>query len=95
MNIQKAETRRSRLTSGVFSSTTDLWATPQAFFDELNAEFHFNLDPCALPENAKCEKFFTPEMDGLKQSWGGTESFATRRMAVLLPIGSGNVTRRV
>lgn len=73
--MQKAETRRSRLTSGVFSSTTDLWATPQAFFDELNAEFHFNLDPCALPENAKCEKFFTPEMDGLKQSWGGYRVF--------------------
>ena len=30
------ETRKSRLTSGVFSSTTDLWATPQAFFDELD-----------------------------------------------------------
>lgn len=26
---------------------------------------------CALPENAKCEKFFTPEMDGLKQEWTG------------------------
>lgn len=68
------ETRKSRLTSGVFSSTTDLWATPQAFFDELDAEFHFDLDPCALPENAKCKTFFTPEQDGLKQSWGGAQS---------------------
>ena len=24
-----------------------------------------------MPENAKCEKFFTPEMDGLKQEWTG------------------------
>ena len=63
--------RPSRLTAGMFSSTTDLWATPQDFFDKLDDEFHFNLDPCALPENAKCEKFFTPDDDGLKQDWGG------------------------
>lgn len=23
------------------------------------------------PENAKCKRFFTPEMDGLKQEWTG------------------------
>ena len=54
-----------------FSSQTDLWATPQVFFDELHAEFGFTLDPCALPSNAKCEQFFTREIDGLKQNWGG------------------------
>ncbi len=60
-----------KLTKGLFSSNTDLWATPQDFFDKLNEEFHFNLDPCALPENAKCTKYFTPAEDGLKQNWGG------------------------
>jgi len=25
-----------------------------------------------LPENAKCQKYFTPEIDGLKQDWNGT-----------------------
>lgn len=65
------EERPSRLTKGMFSSTTDLWATPQDFFDKLNEEFHFDLDPCALAENAKCERFFTPDIDGLKQDWGG------------------------
>ena len=69
------ETRKSRLTSGVFSSTTDLWATPQDFFDKLNEEFHFNLDPCATPDNAKCAKFFTKEQDGLQQEWGGYNVF--------------------
>ena len=54
-----------------FSSATDLWATPLAFFDELNKEFGFELDVCALPENAKCEKYYTPEIDGLKQQWRG------------------------
>lgn len=57
-------------TEVMFSSATDLWATPQSFFDQLNAEFHFNLDPCATPENAKCRKFFTKEIDGLRQNWG-------------------------
>ena len=51
-----------------------MWATPQAFFDQLNAEFDFNLDPCATPENAKCATFFTKEVDGLKQNWGGVQS---------------------
>ena len=54
-----------------FSSTTDLWATPQAFFDTIHAEFGFTLDACALPENAKCARFYTPERDGLKQAWQG------------------------
>lgn len=59
------------LTSGLTSSNTDEWSTPQDLFDELNATFHFTLDPCATPENAKCAKFYTKEQDGLKQDWGG------------------------
>lgn len=58
-----------------FSSKTDLWATPAGFFDDLDAEFHFNLDPCATPENAKCKRYFTAEQDGLKQDWGGMKVF--------------------
>ena len=59
----------------LFSSATDIWATPQKLYDELNKEFNFNLDPCALPENAKCERYFTPEINGLAQSWGGAKVF--------------------
>lgn len=55
----------------MFSSKTDLWETPQDFFDRLDEEFHFTLDVCALPENAKCKKFYTPEQDGLSQPWHG------------------------
>ena len=54
-----------------FSSATDLWATPQAFFDSVSAEFPFEIDVCALPENAKCSRYFTPEQDGLVQTWRG------------------------
>ena len=55
----------------MFSSKTDVWETPQPFFDALNQEFCFDLDVCALPENAKCENFYTPDIDGLSQPWQG------------------------
>ena len=60
------------MNSGLFASTTDLWETPQSLFDELNNVYHFDLDVCALPDNAKCENYFTPDIDGLKQEWSGT-----------------------
>ena len=53
---------------------TDMWATPQDFFDKLDDEFHFSLDVCATPENAKCRNFFTQKEDGLKQNWGGARN---------------------
>lgn len=53
----------------LFSSDSMDWCTPQDFFEQLNAEFGFVLDAAATSENAKCEKYFTPEDDGLKQSW--------------------------
>lgn len=55
----------------MFSSKSDLWETPQELFDRLDNEFHFTLDVCALPENAKCQQFYTPEQDGLSQPWTG------------------------
>ena len=55
----------------MFSSKTDLWETPQDLFDKYDAIYRFETDVCALPENAKCKRFFTPEMDGLKQEWTG------------------------
>lgn len=54
-----------------FSSKTDDWATPQSFFDKLNSEFQFTLDPCADEFNHKCDKYFTKDDNGLDQDWGG------------------------
>ena len=54
-----------------FSSKTDMWATPQAFFDKYDQIYRFELDVCATDENAKCEKYFTEEDDGLAQEWTG------------------------
>lgn len=53
----------------MFSSKTDLCSTPWDFFDKLDAEFNFQLDVCAIAENAKCKLFYTPEDDGLRQAW--------------------------
>lgn len=55
----------------MFSSKDDKWSTPQDFFDELNNEFHFTLDPCADDSNHKCERYYTEEDDGLLQDWEG------------------------
>jgi site-specific DNA-methyltransferase (adenine-specific) len=63
------------MTSVHFSSATPEWSTPISVFDALNAEFQFTLDPCATPESAKCEKYFTRKEDGLAQSWSGEVVF--------------------
>ncbi len=55
----------------LFSTGKNDWETPQSFFDELNSEFNFTLDACALPHNAKCDRYFNPEDDGLAQDWSG------------------------
>ena len=53
----------------LFSSKRMDWETPQKFFDQLNAKYHFVLDAAAEDHNAKCRRYFTPEQNGLSQSW--------------------------
>ena len=59
----------------LFSSNKDEWSTPEKFFEALDKEFHFDLDPCASHENHKCNKYYTEEDDGLRQDWGGQTCF--------------------
>jgi len=54
----------------LYSSRSEEWPTPQAFFDMLHREFRFTLDPCATAANAKCQTFFTKKRDGLDSDWG-------------------------
>ena len=63
------------MNQALFSSKTDQWATPQDFFDELDREFHFDLDPCADEQNHKAEMYFTKEDDGLSKDWSGHRVF--------------------
>lgn len=59
----------------MFSSKTDQWAMPQFFFNKLNLEFNFTLDPCADSLNHKCAKYYTVEDDGLSKDWKGERVF--------------------
>jgi hypothetical protein len=43
--------------SVLFSSATDEWPTPPAFFAKLNRRYGFTL-PCATPVNATCSEKF-------------------------------------
>lgn len=63
------------INGAMYSSNSEEWATPQALFDELNREFHFTLDPCATPQNAKCAHFYTRKENDLAQSWRGETVF--------------------
>jgi phage N-6-adenine-methyltransferase len=54
-----------------FRSQSDEWATPPDLFAGLDAEFAFDLDVCATPDNSKCARYFTRQNDGLAQPWTG------------------------
>jgi site-specific DNA-methyltransferase (adenine-specific) len=76
MTIQEATEIVTKPASVHFSSDSDEWSTPQDFYDKLDEEFeHFTLDPCCTPENAKCPRYFTKEIDGLTQDWGTNRVF--------------------
>lgn len=53
----------------------DEWETPQQFFDTLDKEFHFTLDPCSTDKNCKCAKHYTIEDNGLLKLWRGERVF--------------------
>lgn len=59
-----------RGSSVLFSAQTGKWATPDALYRELNAEFRFTLDPCPLDD---AERIM--ELDGLARSWCGERVF--------------------
>lgn len=52
-----------------FSSKRMDWETPWDLFRELDAEFRFRLDVCAEDHNHKVERYFSPEENGLLNSW--------------------------
>lgn len=54
-----------------YSNESHLWETPDDFWNQIVEEFSPELDVCALPENAKCPKYYSPEDDGLKKEWSG------------------------
>ena len=59
------------ITKGLTSTGNIVAETPKYLFDRISSIFNFSLDVCALPENAKCESYYTPEDDGLSKPWWG------------------------
>ena len=59
------------INSSLYSSKSCEWETPQWLFDELNTEFSFALDVCSTYKNAKCDRYYTIDDDGLAQEWRG------------------------
>src|SRR5687768_9890212 len=68
-------TTTSNLSPVLFSSKSDNWPTPQEFFDTLDDEFGFVLDPCASSSNRKTAAYYSLEhpdparRDGLAGDW--------------------------
>ncbi|HOW96321.1 MAG TPA: DNA N-6-adenine-methyltransferase [Kiritimatiellia bacterium] len=76
-----AEHARQVLTS----TGNNSWATPAVWFEYLNLEFKFDLDPCCTHKTAKCKKHYTPAEDGLAQSWAGERVFMNPPYSAELP----------
>lgn len=52
-----------------FNAKSVEYETPDEIFDPLKAEFGMIRDVSATADNAKCDKFFTIDDDGLSQEW--------------------------
>ena len=59
------------MTKGLTSTGNIVAETPKYLFDRISSIFNFSLDVCALPENAKCESYYTPKDDGLSKPCRG------------------------
>ncbi|GGN07660.1 hypothetical protein GCM10009721_39180 [Terrabacter tumescens] len=72
---KSATTSNPAIAKVMFSSASDDWATPQAFYDEYDAEFGFVLDACSSTTNHKAPHFFALDhpdahrRDGLTGDW--------------------------
>lgn len=85
------------MNAALFSSKKMDYCTPQAFFDDLNREFHFVLDAAATAKSAKCPAYYTPETDGLKSPWklaGGVLYFVTHHTGAKLANGFARHTKK-
>lgn len=51
------------------TTQSDLYGTPPEFYEVLDKEFHFTLDPCADDNNHKCDTYYTETDNGLLQPW--------------------------
>lgn len=56
------------MNKALLSSKNMCWCTPQDFFDKLNAEFGFVLDPAATDKTAKCSLYYRRKRTGFHKA---------------------------
>jgi len=61
--------RKTKLSPALFSSEKMDYRTPQWLYDELDQDFHFNLDAAASDKNALALAYYTREHDALVRDW--------------------------
>lgn len=64
----------SKMTKGMYSSTSFEWRTPSGIFKALEKEFGpFDLDPCADPKSRRGRNFYSIDegWSGLAKKWEG------------------------
>lgn len=66
----RAGPRSLRLVRELGVSPRDLWGTPIELFATLDTVFHFELDAAALPDDALCGRWLSPQQDALASPWG-------------------------
>jgi phage N-6-adenine-methyltransferase len=57
------------MSSITHSSATNEWATPWDLYEQLHAEFDFQLDVAAATWNAKCDRYLTKADNSLNLDW--------------------------
>lgn len=55
--------------NALLTSKNQEWETPPDFFNRLHEIYNFTVDACATDNNKKLANFWSPEQDGLSQSW--------------------------
>ena len=60
-----------------FSTSKEMkWLrTPKDIWEQLSSEFKFTIDVCATKKNTLLPRYYTKEVDGLKQDWTGETAY--------------------
>jgi phage N-6-adenine-methyltransferase len=67
----KAQNHQQQLVARGPRLDVDERITEPAWFAALDRRFHFTIDVAALARNTKCERFYSPDDNGLDQPWAG------------------------
>ncbi len=63
----------------------DTYGTPRAFWLALDEEFHFTVDVAADHDYHLTPRYYTPEENGLLQSWGGETAWCNPPYSDIAP----------